>query len=167
MGEVMAARSFELVRVFDAPRDVVYRIWTDPAYVALWWGVSGATNPRCELDVRVGGAWRIDMLSPGGTLYPNHGTYLEVVENERLVYDDVAVTASPAWRDAPRGPIVHVVTFESAGPGRTRVSLRICAHTVPDRELLAAHGFETGVGQSLDRLAAAITSYRIQPNFDG
>src|SRR5262245_34419576 len=55
----LRAHEFGLTRVFDAQRDLVFKVWTDPRYVALWWGVDGATNPHCELDVRVGGAWRI------------------------------------------------------------------------------------------------------------
>src|SRR5262245_50329861 len=79
------AAEFTLSRVFAAPRDVMFRIWTDPQYVRLWWGLDGTTNPICELDVRVGGRWRIDMRTADGTVYRNGGEYLEVVENERLV----------------------------------------------------------------------------------
>ncbi|MEO5866956.1 MAG: SRPBCC domain-containing protein [Sphingomonas sp.] len=160
MGEEIAARTFLFVRTFDASRDLVYRIWTDPRYVTLWWGVPGANLARCELDVRVGGGWHIDMLTPDGVLYPNRGTYLEVVENERLVYDDVAVKGSPAWRGAPRGPIVHVVTFEDAHPERTRVSLRVCAQNEADRDLLARQGFDRVMTATLDRLTSLIAARR-------
>lgn len=51
---------FTLTRMFAAPRDLVFRIWTDSKYVALWWGVDGATDPVCELDARPGGRWRIE-----------------------------------------------------------------------------------------------------------
>ena len=90
---------FTLSRVFDAPRDMMFRIWTDPQYVQLWWGLEGTTNPVCELDVRVGGSWRIDMRMANGTVYQNGGEYLEVVENERLVSTDIPGAALPGGID--------------------------------------------------------------------
>lgn len=77
---------FALTRRYDAPRNLVFQVWTDPRFVAEWWGVEGATNPECELDVRPDGRWRIVMRTASGRLYANSGTYLEVVPDRRLVY---------------------------------------------------------------------------------
>src|SRR5436190_8252782 len=63
-------RELVLTRVFDAPREVVFRAWTDPERLAQWWGPRGFTNPRCEWDARPGGAIRVDMKGPDGTVYP-------------------------------------------------------------------------------------------------
>lgn len=146
MGEI------ELTRIFDAPRDMVFKVWTDPRFVALWWGLEGTGVPRCEMDVRPGGKWRIDMRTPGGTIYPNSGVFLEVIENERLVYSDIADPQSPAWEGAPPGDRLNIVTFENAGSG-TRVTLRVQFKTSEDYDFFVGTGFRGGLAQSLDRLA--------------
>lgn len=142
---------FTLTRVFDASRELVFRIWTDPKYVALWWGIEGATNPVCQLDVRPGGRWRIDMRTAGGTVYQNGGMYLDVVENQRLVSTDVSDPASPAWKASPPGDRLNTVTFEDQGDG-TRVTLRVQFKSVADRDLFVSAGVKEGIAQSLDRL---------------
>jgi uncharacterized protein YndB with AHSA1/START domain len=75
-----------ITRVFDAPRDLVFEAWTDAKHLAKWWGPHHFTNPVCELDVRVGGAIRIDMRGPEGTVYPMTGVLHEIVSPERLVF---------------------------------------------------------------------------------
>ena len=69
-------------RIFDAPREVVFRAWTDPERLKRWWGPKGFTNPVCEVDVRTGGAIRIDMRAPDGAVYPMTGAFVEIVEPE-------------------------------------------------------------------------------------
>jgi uncharacterized protein YndB with AHSA1/START domain len=74
-GNVIAHEEQELVltRVFDAPRELVFKVWTDPKHLARWWGPRGFTNPVCELDLRPGGAILIHMRGPDGTVYPMTG----------------------------------------------------------------------------------------------
>jgi len=76
-GSIMTNEEQELVltRVFDAPRELVFKAWTDPKHVAQWWGPHGFTNPVCELDLRPGGAILIHMRGPDGVVYPMTGTY--------------------------------------------------------------------------------------------
>jgi uncharacterized protein YndB with AHSA1/START domain len=150
--EGAGTHEFELSRVFDAPRALVFKVWTDPRYVASWWGIDGATNPVCELDVRPGGSWRIDMRTPSGVTYPNGGVFLEVVENERLVFSDIPDPKSPAWAGAPPGPLVTTVVFEDCAPGKTRVSLTVRAGSASDRERVVRQGMREGIGQGLARL---------------
>jgi uncharacterized protein YndB with AHSA1/START domain len=88
--ESAAKREVVITRVFDAPRGLVFKAWTDPKHMAQWWGPRGFTNPICELDARVGGAWRIVMRSPAGIEYPCGGVYREIVEPERLVFTNIA-----------------------------------------------------------------------------
>ena len=78
-------REFVITRVFDAPRSLVFKMWTDPKHMAHWWGPKGFTNPVCEMDVRPGGAWRIVMRGPDGGEHPAKGVYREVVAPGRLV----------------------------------------------------------------------------------
>ena len=142
---------FRMTRLFKAPRHLVFEMWTDPRLVAQWWGVAGSTVSACELDVRPGGRWRIDMRIADGTVFPNGGVYLEVIPNELIVYSDVADPASPAWDGAPRGDVIHTVTFEDAA-GMTKVSLESRFSSAADYERLVRSGIMNGIGQSLDRL---------------
>ncbi len=75
-----------LTRTIDAPRELVWKAWTDPNHVAQWWGPHGFTNPVCELDVRPSGAIRIDMRGPDGAVYPMAGIYQAIDVPERLVF---------------------------------------------------------------------------------
>lgn len=151
--ESAPAREFELTRMFDAPRDLVFKVWTDPRYVALWWGIEGTNVKRCEMDVRPGGAWRIDMRTPGGTIYPNSGVFVEVIENERLVFSDVPHADSPAWSGSPPGTYVHTVSFRHHESGGTEVSVVVRADSEADCARLLAQGMREGIAQGLDRLA--------------
>lgn len=148
-----------ITRVFDAPRDVVFRLWTDPELVAQWWGIEGSTNPVCRLDVRPGGTWRIDMRTADGTVYPNCGVYLEVVLNERIVYTDVADSASPAWDGNPPRDVVHTVTFDDDGD-KTKITLHARFKSVAERKRMVESGVVQGIGQSLDRLERLLALLR-------
>lgn len=146
-------RTMLLDRMFDAPVALIYQIWTDPALVTHWWGVEQATNPVCELDVRPGGRWRIDMRAPSGRIYRNGGIYLEVVENARLVYSDVPDPAISEWGGEPPATRIHTVTFEDRGE-RTRVLIAIAFESRADRDRMIAFGMPNGIAQSLERLAS-------------
>ena len=143
------SHEFELVRLFDAPRDLVFKAWAHKRYVAPWWGVDGATNSRCDLDVRPCGAWRTDMRTASGVVSPNCGFFLEVVTNERLVDNDILDPESVALAGAPRGPIVYTEDVEAGG---TKVSLVVRADSAADRDRLLEQPMREGMEQGLDRL---------------
>ncbi len=77
-------RELSLTRLIDAPRERVFGAWT--TRLPEWWGPHGMTTPTCEMDLRPGGAFRTVMRAPDGTEYPARGLFLEVVENERIVF---------------------------------------------------------------------------------
>ena len=79
--------------MFDAPRELVFKAWTDPKQVAQWWGPHGFSNPVCELGLRPGADIRIHMRGPDGTVYPMTGVYHEIVKPERLVFNSAALGA--------------------------------------------------------------------------
>jgi len=148
------ANKFDLVlnRVFDAPRDLVWRAWTDPAQLPQWWGPAHFTNPVCRADVRPGGAIYIEMRAPNGTVYPMSGTFQEVVEPERIVF-----TSGPT--DAQGNllfEILTTVTFTDQG-GKTELKLeaKVLSETAVAPQHLA--GMEQGWNQSLDRLGELVT----------
>lgn len=146
-----------ITRVFDAPRELVFRAWTDPEQLAQWWGPHGFTNPVCETDPRPGGAWRIDMRGPDGTIYPNKGRYLEVVEPERLVYTDIVDDGADAWGDTPPPSTVQTVTFEDED-GKTRVTTVIRVGSIEARDAMIEMGAIAGWTESLERLEALLAT---------
>jgi uncharacterized protein YndB with AHSA1/START domain len=144
-------KSFEMSRTFDAEPQLVFELWTDPKYMSLWWGIKGATNPICELDVRPGGKWRIDMRTSGGETYTSQGEYLEVVKDRLLVFTDVPdETAMPGAQ-----PTINTVRFERDGE-QTKVILEARFASNADRDLRLQLGVQQGISQSLDRLAELI-----------
>lgn len=140
-----------LMRTLRAPREVVFRAWTDCDYVSRWWGPNDFETPACDLDVRPGGAIRIDMRGPDGTVYPNAGQFEEVVAPERLVFSTAVVDehGNPLLRD--------LTTVTLAGTnGETQLTLRArIVEAVPEMAA-AAEGLEEGWSQSLDRLEASL-----------
>jgi len=150
-GNTMANETQELVltRVFDAPRELVFKAWTDPKCVREWWGPHGFTNPVCELDARPGGAIRIHMRGPNGIVYPMTGVYQEVVEPERLVFISSALDAD----GHPMFDILNTVTFvEQDGKTKQTVRARVIKMTPQAPPYLA--GMEQGWTQTLERLEA-------------
>jgi uncharacterized protein YndB with AHSA1/START domain len=149
----MTERELVITRVFDAPRQLVFKAWTDPKHLAQWWGPKGFTNPVCELDVRPGGAILIHMRGPDGVVYPMKGVFHEIVAPERLVF------TTSAFEDAEGNPLLedlNTVTFEEQG-GKTKLTLRaIVVKSAPEVEAALA-GMEEGWSQSLDRLAASLS----------
>lgn len=150
-------RGFTILRTFNAPAPSVYRLWTDPVLVARWWGIRDCTIPTCELDVRVGGQWRIDMLTASGRLYRNQGVYLQVLENRYLEYTDVPDPELSEWAGSPPGPGVHAVSFE-AEDDVTHVTFEVTVASPIDRERLLALGMRRGWMQSFDRLALVLAA---------
>src|SRR5258707_825386 len=140
-------RELTLTRVLDAPRELVFRMWTDPQHVSKWWGPMGFTNPVCEMDVRPGGGLRIVMRAPDGTDYPMIGTYREVVAPERLVFTNSAV-------DAQGNTVldgITVVTFTERG-GKTELTVQTHAVALVPLGARMLEGMDAGWSQTLDRL---------------
>jgi len=138
-----------ITRVFDAPREMVFRAWTDPKQLQRWWGPKDFTNPVCEVDVRQGGAIRIHMRAPDGKVYPMIGRYVEVVEPERLVFLSSALDAS----GDPLFEILNVVTFAEEGDGKTKLTLHAKVSGAKPEATPHLAGMEIGWNMSLDRLA--------------
>jgi uncharacterized protein YndB with AHSA1/START domain len=145
-------RELVLTRLIDAPREKLFRAWTDPELLKQWFAPLPYTTPVAELDVRPGGANRIVMRGPDGADLPNRGVYLEVVENERLVITDAY---TEAWVPAERPFMTVILTFEDEG-GKTRYTARVRHWTVADREAHEKMGFHEGWGQCADQLAALV-----------
>ena len=143
-------RELVLTRLIDAPRETLFRAWTDPALMKRWFAPLPWTTPHVETDVRPGGASLVVMAGPDGVEFPNRGVYLEVVENERLVFTDAYVEA---WQPSEKPFMTVILTFEEED-GKTRYTARVRHWTVADREQHEQMGFHTGWGQCADQLEA-------------
>lgn len=149
-----ADRELVLTRLIDAPREKLYRAWTDPAVLTKWFAPAPYTTPKAEMDVRPGGANVIVMRSPEGQDMPNRGVYLEVVPNERLVFTDAYTTA---WQPSEKPFMTVILTFENEG-GKTRYTARVRHWTVADREAHEKMGFHEGWGRCTDQLAKLVAT---------
>lgn len=149
--KVLAEREITITRVFDAPRALVFKAWTDPAIIAQWWGPKGFTNPRCEFEAKAGGAIRIDMRAPDGAVYPMGGEVREIVPPERLVFTNNAL-------DDAGKPIIQgltTVTFTEEG-GKTRLTLQTRGAAVAEIAVKYLQGMEMGWTMSIDKLEALL-----------
>ena len=142
-------REIRIERVFDAPRDQVWRAFTDPAIVTRWWGRGNRLDVE-RMEVVRGGHWRFVEHAPGG-LEGFEGRYREVTPPERLVQ-------TFEWDGMPGYVAIETTTFEDLGDGRTRVVTLSLFHTAEERDGMLSSGMEEGLNQSyaaLDRLLAA------------
>ena len=140
-----------ITRVFDAPRALVFKAWTDAKVLAQWWGPKGFTNPVCEIDARVGGALRIHMRAPDGSIYPMKGEIREIVPPERLAFTNIAV-------DEAGNHIIEgftTVTFADEN-GKTRLTLHTRGSAVVEKAVAYLQGMEMGWTMSIDKLQALL-----------
>jgi uncharacterized protein YndB with AHSA1/START domain len=147
LAENLADREIVITRVFDAPRELIWKAWTDPKQIVQWWGPRGFTTTIDEMDVRPGGAWRLTMHGPDGTDYPNQNVFIEVVKPERIVY------SLTGGKQGDRGTQAEVTwTFEPQG-NKTQLTLRMLFPSAEAREqVIKTYGAIEGGNQTLDRL---------------
>jgi uncharacterized protein YndB with AHSA1/START domain len=147
-----ADRVLEITRVFDAPRELVFRLWTAPEHLVRWWGPKDFTTPSCKMDVQPGGAYRTCIRSPEGKDHWMQGVYREVAPPERLVF-------TFAWdqEDGRPGHETLVTITFAEQDGKTRLTFRQgIFETTADRD-----SHHEGWSECLDRLATYLTQ---QPN---
>jgi len=151
--KVLAEREITITRVFDAPRALVFKAWTDAEMLAQWWGPKGFTNPLCELDARVGGAIRVDMRAPDGAVYPMKGEFREIVPPQRLVFTNMALDGNGNAVTAG----LTTVTFAEEG-GKTKLTLHTRGSALVEQAIPYLQGMEYGWTQSIDKLQAMLAA---------
>lgn len=150
-----------ITRVFNAPRELVWKAWTDPRYVMQWWGPRGFTSPVCKIDFRVGGKFLCCMRSPDGQDFWNGGEYHEIVLHEKIVSsmyfsDSEGNKVEPEHYGMEHESIegAHDVTlFEDLGNGQTKLTF------IGNEPMESARnsGQLEGWNQILDKIAALVT----------
>ncbi len=147
-----AGREIVFSRVFDAPRELVFKAWTSPEHVVQWWGPRGFTTTTHEINVRSGGVWRFTMHGPDGTDYENRIDYDEVVEPERIVY------AHRGEGDDKDVSFQTTVTFADQG-GKTHLTMRALFPSAEERErVVREYHADEGGRETLDRLGEFLGS---------
>ncbi len=145
-------REIVMTKVLDAPRELVFKVWTDPEHMVKWWGPEGFTTTLIELDLRPGGAWRFIMHGPDGRDFPNKIVFTEIVKPERLAYT----------HSDDGGPLdvtfEVLVTFEKQGD-KTKLTMRSVFESAEILDYLNSefHATEGGI-QHLQRLHDYLTS---------
>jgi uncharacterized protein YndB with AHSA1/START domain len=151
--ETFGQGAVKITRVLDAPRELVWRAWTDPKHLAQWFGPRGFTSSVPELDARVGGALRIVMHGCDGNHYPMKGVFREVVPPSRLMFSNIAL-------DNDGNQLLEgetTVTLEDEG-GKTRMTVHSHAKGLVPMAPQMLAGMEAGWSQSLDKLAETFRS---------
>ncbi|MCO1575283.1 SRPBCC domain-containing protein [Crossiella sp. SN42] len=149
MTEAVATREFTLTRVFNAPRELVYRSWTDPDDATHWWGPDNFTTPRdtMSFDVRPGGQWQACMVNDAtGEQFPSSGVYREVVPGERLVF---------TWgRQGDPDEHKPVVTIELTDKGEhTQMVFHLVGHLAEGDLLEMEDGWSECIARSMTHLS--------------
>jgi uncharacterized protein YndB with AHSA1/START domain len=139
-----------LERIVDVPRELVWAAWTRPEHIKEWFAPAPWTTVDCEIDLRPGGIFRVVMRSPEGQEFPSIGCYLEIIENEQLVWTDAL---APGYRPSKDPFFTAVITLASRGKGTKYTALAI-HRDAAGREKHEKMGFYAGWSQCLDQLVA-------------
>lgn len=164
----LAERQVILSRDFNAPRELVFRAWTESEAISRWWGPHGFTTEAVENDLRVGGQYQFLMRDAEGNAYPVRGQYTEITPPSRLVMTDDCSCMPPEWlekyaaEEIARGESIlntSVLTLEDLGDGRTRLRLEITCTSNRLRDGLVEAGMNEGWGESFEKLDVLLKSY--------
>jgi uncharacterized protein YndB with AHSA1/START domain len=134
-----------ITRIFDAPRQLVYKAMTDPELIPQWWGPKRLTTTIDKMELRPGGLWRYVQHDPAGNEYAFHGVYHEIMPHERLVY-------TFEFEGMPGHVTLETEAFEDHD-GQTKWTDQVVFQSVEDRDGMLSSGMEAGSSESMDRLA--------------
>jgi len=133
-------------RLFDAPRSLVWKLWTDPNLIPQWWGPSRMKTTVDRMDMKPGGRWRFILENPDGSKIAFSGEYREIVPPERLLY---------TFNFEPIGPgheVIEVVTFEEH-EHKTKLTSKNIYQKLEDLEGMVQSGMEEGSNETMERFA--------------
>ena len=146
----------ELERILDAPRELVWRAWSDPENLKQWWAPRPYRTIACEMDLRPGGTFYTRMVGPEDFDSPVNGCFLEVVPGEKAVWTTALVAGYRPTSAPPHGcgafVFTAIMTFEDAGAGKTRYRARVLHKDEADRDTHAEMGFHDGWGTCATQL---------------
>ena len=139
-------REITATRVFDAPRELVWKVWTEPEHIIKWWGPNGFTSTINKMEVKPGGVWQFIMHSPDGVNFENKIIYVEVEKPYRLVYDHVS------------GPKFHVTVTLEEEDGKTKLTMQMLFDTAAERNrTIEIFNAVEGLNQTIGKLKEYLT----------
>ena len=139
-----AERELVITRIFDVPRRLLFKMWTEPEHLVRWWGPRSFGTISSRMEVHPGGAWTRSMQASDGSVIRKHGVYREIVVHERLVF--TYVTDDPEGNPGPETLVT--VTFVDVG-GKTRLTL----HQAPFQVVATRDDHRRGWIGALERFA--------------
>jgi uncharacterized protein YndB with AHSA1/START domain len=149
-------------RVVDIPKELVWAAWTTPEHLKKWFTPAPWKTVDCEIDLRPGGIFRTVMCSPEGQNFPNIGCYLEILQNQRLVWTNAL---APGYRPVTQQfdncggfSFTAVISLESSGNGQTKYTALVMHGDPESRKKHADMGFQDGWGAAFDQLVALVKS---------
>ena len=147
--------AFTMSRVFDAPRELVWKVYTDPALVPQWWGRRDSVTSVDKMDVRVGGEWRYVEKGTDGNEHPFRGVYTEIRPPELLAY-------TFEYEPMPGHVSVDTLTFVALRDGKTRIDIRTTFDSLEDMEGMLQSGMEEGSTELYDRLEELLAKIQLE-----
>ena len=134
-----------MARVFDAPRELVFRVMTDPKLIPQWWGLRNHTTIVDKMDVQAGGLWRYVQRDQQGNEFAFHGVYHSITAPERVI-------DTFEFEGMPGHVILETMTLEAQADGKTKVTVSSVFQSVADRDGMLSSGMAEGANESYDRL---------------
>ena len=147
-------RVLVITRVFDAPREVVFKAFTDPTLVSQWFGPRQYTTTVDKMEARPGGLWRFVQRNEKGDEFAFHGVHHDVVAPERII-------ATFEFEGVPGHVLLQTVNFEPVGQ-KTRLVEQLVFQSVADRDGMVASGMQEGTDDSMDRMAEILATMKAQ-----
>ena len=136
-----ANRELSMTRLFNAPRKLMWEVWTKPEHIKNWWGPNGFTNTIFTMDVKNGGVWDFIMHGPDGTDYKNKNVFAEVIKPEKIIYDHIS---DPIHRTT--------ITFVEQG-NKTLVTMTMVFETAELKEqVVKTFKADIGLTQNMNKL---------------
>ncbi len=145
--EKQANKELTITRTFNAPRELVWKAWTDEKHIEQWWGPKGFTNPVCNWNATAGGDILIHMKAPDGVIYPMDGQFQEIIKPEKLVFTSAALDKN----GSRLFEILNTITFFEES-GKTKIVLHFVVSKITPEGAPYLTGQEMGWNMSLDKL---------------
>ena len=147
-------QEIRMTRVFDAPRDLVFKVYTAPEHIPQWWGPRYLTTVVDKMDARTGGSWRFVQHDQQGNEFAFHGVYHDIVASERTV-------STFEWEGLPGHVLLETAIFETLPDGKTRITTSSVFQSVEDRNGMLSSGMEGGAQESYERFAELLAKVAV------
>lgn len=141
-------------RVFDAPRELVFKVMTDPELIPQWWGQRNSTTSVDQMEVKAGGLWRYIQRDQQGNEFAFHGVYHSILAPDRVV-------DTFEFEGMPGHVLLETMTLEAQAEGKTLLTVSSVFQSVADRDGMLSSGMELGANESYDRLDELLANLQV------